>query len=285
MREQQLQAGMAVEHAFENHARHRQRGLERPLHEHLHSVERESGRGFGRDRMHEQQQAELLGDAEQGIELGAVERPSARGGGQQRGSRTVEIDSALEFVGAAVGFRQRERRHQFEPPLPFRRNARAVFVQRAGILDARCTAGPCHITGWRTDELQIDIAARETGNPLGHVGQVFIQRMRRRVAAPDPEPSVRASFGGETECRFAAERFEKSEIQRVGVGVNDQLRHSLVGREPAKFNPTLHWARGAGPASPRRAAAGSKHSCRAPHAAEPRYDTQHRGTQLALPIG
>ncbi|MBI2289057.1 MAG: hypothetical protein HYU73_01710, partial [Betaproteobacteria bacterium] len=66
----------------------------------------------------------------------------------------------------------------------------------------------------------------EAFDPFWNVAQIFIQGMRLPIAAPDPETSVRAAFRGKTESRFAAEGIKKGFVQRVRVGVDDQLRDS-----------------------------------------------------------
>ena len=131
-------------------------------------------------------------------------------------------DRALQFVRAMLRLAHRERGHQLEPPSALRGDSGAVLVQRTRIFHPGRASGPSDETRRRTEQLQRDVASRETRDALRDVEQILVERVRGRIAAPDPEASIFATLGGQTERRLSAQRLQEGLVERVCVGIDDQ---------------------------------------------------------------
>ena len=185
--------------------------------------------------MQEQQYPASLRHGEHVVECAGIERLSSGGRRQQGRAGAIEIERALELIGAALGLSERQRDHELEAALPLGDDPRAMLVERARVVDAGGAAGPGRKARGRPDQLQADIPAREALDPPRNVAQLVVERDRRAIAAPHAETSRRVAIRGKSEPRGAAKALQKCLIERMRVGVYDHLsftvaRSFLVGR-------------------------------------------------------
>ena len=150
-----------------------------------------------------------------------IERLSSGRRRQQGRAGAIEVERALELIGAALGLAERQRDHELEAALPLRNDPRAMLVERARIFDVGGAAGPGRKARRRPDQLQADIAAREAFDPPRNVAQLVVERDRRTVAAPHAETSRRVAIRGQSEPRRAAKVLQECLIERMRVGVDD----------------------------------------------------------------
>ena len=99
------------------------------------------------------------------VECAGIERLPAGGCRQQGRAGAIEVERALELIGAALGLSERQRDHELQAALSLRHDPRAMLVERARVFDAGGAAGPGRKARGRPDELQADIRRAEALDP------------------------------------------------------------------------------------------------------------------------
>ena len=86
--------------------------------------------------MQEQQYPASLRQGEHVIECAGIERLSCGRRRQQGRAGAIEVERALELIGAALGLSERQRDHELQAALPLGNDPRAMLVERARVVDA-----------------------------------------------------------------------------------------------------------------------------------------------------